>query len=256
MSDLHIGCAFTDHDRIESDLKLAREVGARVLINGDVFDAILPGDVKRFSPTALAPRLHNRADILNASLEWGVEILEPYRDLIGFIGVGNHDTALEKHHSVDLVAVLCDKIQVPYGGYCGYYIARWIYGKRAYHTVKIRYHHGAGGSSPVTKGIIDFARMAAFIDGDSDVCWIGHKHNRLIDTALREQVTPGGKLAHKPVLNIMSGAYLETYRQEDAPPRRASYAADKNLAPQSKGGVMLELDYHRSERTTIRAYCV
>lgn len=248
MSDLHIGGAFTVHERIEQDLKLAEQSDATILVNGDLFDAILPGDRKRYTPTALHPRLQNRADILNESLNWAFEILEPYKHRIGFLGVGNHDTALEKHHSVDLVSVLCDKLNVPYGGYCGYYRQSWTFGKRRYHTMLMRYHHGAGGSSPVTKGIIEFQRMAAWIDGNTDIVWLGHKHNRMVDDSVtREHVNKGGRLIYKPVLNVMTASYMRAYVQQKETPRRASYAADRNLAPQVMGGVMLTVTIHKEE---------
>ena len=47
MSDLHLGSACCDVGAIQSDLRRAKDLDARVLINGDVFDAILPGDRKR-----------------------------------------------------------------------------------------------------------------------------------------------------------------------------------------------------------------
>ena len=258
LSDLHIGSAFVDYDRIEQEFKLAREMGATVLINGDVFDAVLPSDMKRFNPTCLHPRLHNRADILNASIEWACEIFEPYKDLIGLVGVGNHDTALEKHHSVDAVALLCDRMGLNYGGYCGYFIQSWVYGLRNYHRLKIRYHHGAGGASPVTKGITDFQRMAAHVDGDTDLVWVGHKHNRLLVNSVRENVTAQGNFSVRQVINVMTGSYLDTYREQSSQDaikngRRANYAADWNIAPQDHGGAILEVSLNKNGKQ-MRAY--
>ncbi len=91
MSDLHLGAAHVDYKRIERDLREAKAAGDRILINGDVFDFILPSDHKRFSPDALHSRLRGRRDILNACLEWGTEFLAPYADQIDMIGIGNHE---------------------------------------------------------------------------------------------------------------------------------------------------------------------
>lgn len=138
------------------------------------------------------------------------------------------------------------------GGVCGYYRWTWIYQTRGYYTFKLRYHHGAGGSAPVTKGIIDFNRMAAFIC-DADVLWVGHKHNRFIDTGVRERLTAGDEVLHEPILCVMTGAYMDTYRQQTSENalsggRRASYGADMNLPPQRKGGVLLSITARRNAK--------
>jgi hypothetical protein len=40
-------------------------------------------------------------------------------------------------------------------------------------------HHGAGGSSPATKGMLDFGAIAKGVNADLIV--LGHKHNALVD---------------------------------------------------------------------------
>ena len=42
-------------------------------------------------------------------------------------------------------------------------------------------HHGAGANAPVTKGMLDFSRIARGVN--ADLIWIGHKHNSLIDAS-------------------------------------------------------------------------
>jgi len=252
MSDPHIGAAFVDYDRIKQDLRLAREHSARITINGDVFDNILPKDMKRYNPTALHPRLQNRSDILNAAVDFAFEILEPYKDLIDVIGVGNHDTCVEQRHSLDAVSILIQRLnqsgaKINHGGYAGWYVLRWKYGIRSYYTLKIRYHHGAGGASPVTKGITDFQRMNSFIEG-ADVVHVGHKHNRFVDTShMKQTLSNAGKVEHRRVVNVMTGSYMDTYSQQESQEildsgRRQNYAADWNIPQQEKGGVLLRID--------------
>ena len=249
MSDLHLGSAFTDEDAIVEDLKTARRYNARILLNGDVFDAIVPSDKKRYNPTAIHPRLRNRADVLNAAVDFASDLLKPYADLIDVIGVGNHETASEKYHAADPVSMLIRDLKgdIVHGGYCGYYVWRATYAKsqRQIWTLKVRYHHGSGGASPVTKGITDFQRMRSWI-GDADVITVGHKHNKMAVPDTRERLSNGNRVVYDPMLCVMTGAYLDTYRQQDnimETGRQANYASDWNVAPQPKGGILLEVEF-------------
>lgn len=252
MSDLHLGSAFTDEDAIIADLETARRHNARILLNGDVFDAIVPSDKKRYNPTAIHPKLRNRADVLGACVDHARELLAPYADLIDVIGVRNHETSSEKYHAVDPVSMLLYALggEARHGGYCGYYVMRGRYEKstRAIWTLKVRYHHGSGGASPVTKGITDFQRMRSWIS-DADVITVGHKHNKMVVPDQRERLSNSGNVVYEPLLCVMTGAYLDTYRQQGnilTEGRQANYTADWNVAPQPKGGVLLEITFTAS----------
>ena len=262
MSDLHIDSAHTDLSAIRRELDEARENGDRVLINGDVFDAILPSDRKRYTPVASRPELRGRIDVLNASIELAHDLLLPYADLIDMIGIGNHEASMEKHHSVDMVALLVDKLNaakgadINYGGYTGFveYVVPLSGSSR---RLVIYYHHGGGGAAAVTKGIIDFNRKAVFVD--SDVVWLGHKHNRITDTGGCRLSLP--KSGDSPALcqqvAVMTGGYMDHHKgQTQAEMKRkgrmASYASDWGLAPQWKGGARLLVSWDRNRDKTIR----
>jgi hypothetical protein len=254
LSDLHIGAASLDLAALKRDLQRARERNARILINGDVFDAILPSDKKRYNPTALHERIRGRADVLNAAIDWAVEILSPYGDLIDLIGIGNHETAVEKHHGSDPVAILINLLhreghsQIAYGGYTGW--VKYTFKTRSetptggqWWPLRIYYHHGSGGGAPVTKGMLTFSRKAMWVEG-SDVIWLGHQHHRTVDADVVQRLNKSNRVEHVRRLRVMSGSYLLTYEQQDpsealANGRRASYASDWGVAPQDKGGVFL-----------------
>jgi len=252
MGDLHIGSPYVDYERIKQDLDRARDLNADILINGDLLDAVLPKDNKRFTPTALHPRLQNRADVLNGAVDWAVELLSPYAPWIRVIGTGNHETVIEKYHSLDPISLIVGELNrshagsVDYGGYCGFFRRSWVYGQRKYFTLTLYRHHGSGGASPVTKGIIDFARMLAFID--ADVIVLGHKHNRLVEgSARRIRLNAGGEVVQDPVLCVMAGAYMNTYNEQSSEDalthgRRGNYAHEWNCAPQQPGGVFLRVE--------------
>ena len=269
MSDLHIGAANIDYRRIEKELETAKEKGDRILINGDVFDLILPKDHKRFTPDVLHPRLRGRRDIINEVIKMGLEMLGPYANQIDMVGLGNHETSTESYHSIDPLKLLVYELEkivaesdnkehvVHYGGYTGFVDYRFRYITKKGDEAKggqrwvVYYHHGSGGAAPVTKGMIDFNRKDVFID--SDVIWMGHKHNRL--TSHVEKLSCpllGRQPKTKDVRHIMTGSYQKTYVAQSQASvrkygRRSNYAADQGMAPQGKGGARVELHFPPSQ---------
>ena len=280
MSDLHIGAPQVDYKLIDKELKLAKENGDRILINGDIWDLILPKDHKRFTPSVLHPRLHGRTDVVNAAIDWAVEILSPYAHLIDMIGLGNHETSIEKFHSLDPLSILIHKLQeqlpaknkdhqINYGGYTGFvdYRFRWNEGGKVEddnrgggrNRVVVYYHHGSGADAPVTKGTIDMARKGWV---RADLVWMGHKHVRLSSHILQMSCPEVGvQPVFHDVRQVISGAYFDTYvgQAQDTirkHGRRTNYAADAGFAPQGKGGARLLLTFvrHTAEGRRIRTF--
>jgi hypothetical protein len=257
MSDLHIGAPQVNYKLIQRELENASKSGDRICINGDVFDAIIAGDHKRFTPDSIHPRLFGRKDTLNAAIEWGVELLGPYGQWIDMVGIGNHESAVEKYHAMDPVRILIYELSkllpkehkkhvIHYGGYTGFVDYRIPEsGKQASRWV-LYYHHGSGGASPVTKGMIDFNRKDTFVD--ADCIWMGHKHNRW--NASSEKISCPLASSKGPIVkvvrHVMTGSYMKTYVAQTQQSlkkhgRRTSYAADAGLSPQGQGGARVIL---------------
>lgn len=266
MSDLHLGARTTDVKAIKEDLETAKQNGYRININGDVFEAITPRDMKRFDANVLTRELCERKDILNASVDLAYKLLAPYAELIDVIGRGNHEDSALKHNSVDLVLMLIDRLQaltahkLYYGDSHGFIHYRFEHVNRGkVRSYVIYYHHGGGGAAPITKGIIDFNRINAFI-GNADLIWIGHKHNRIHDGTIIKMVCPkegNGEVKWQKVDCLMTGAYKNTYefqRQESIHDVGcfSNFASDKCMAPQRKGGavVLVSLVGHMSKITS------
>ena len=257
MSDLHIGASDCDKQLIRDDLEWARENKARVFIAGDVFDLILPKDHKRFTPSVLDPALAHTDAVLNAALELGTSILHPYADLIWVIGCGNHETAMTKWHSTDVIALLLERLQdgakhdIWHGGYTGAIVQPLsrpdgTHGRR----FCIWYHHGAGGAAPVSKGLIDFNRLSTWARG-ADVLWMGHKHNRYAVQVMERWIPRQGKtLEDRPVWQLMTGAYTGGVKPQvdSAGNYQGNWAQEKNMAPQGRGGIKLKFHMDRASR--------
>lgn len=262
MSDLHIGSLHTDYKLIESELKRAEAEDALIAINGDVFDAILPGDRKRYRANNLHPRMYSAGDdMIGESIRWAAEILAPYAKRILMIGDGNHDDSVARYHHIEPVKHLCILLAkdagkpIYYGGYHGFLHFKFPLANkntsRATGHYVIHYHHGAGGGAPVTKGAITFSRAQMWLEG-VDAIWRGHTHNKqagrdckiIFDSA---KVKPENRVISKDVLTIRTGAYMDTY-QGTTPEhlmehgRKDNYGALMDGSSLPKGGMMLELN--------------
>ena len=246
-SDHHLGAATTDEARIVKDLERARKENARIIVNGDVFDFILPGDRKRFQQSALADWLHGKDDIVNACIQRAYDLYAPYADLIDVIGDGNHDTALSKHHAADAVALLVQLLNertssnILHGGYRGWITYRWYVSTTATVNLKLYRHHGAGGGAPATRGMLDLTRMIGFVPM-ADVVTVGHKHHRWAAKYGYLQLLDSGREVESEGLFVMTGAYMDTY----AP--KGNYAANWNISPMPKGGVMVTARLKRNNK--------
>lgn len=260
-SDLHYGAAHVDYGLIKREWDWALENDARILINGDIFDAIFPTDKKRSTPDVLHPRLQGTRTPLTQAVRWAADDMAPYAHLIDVIGVGNHDTACEKHHNIDPVALLIEYLHaglprkhkdhiIHHGGYGGFVDYRFRTNGRMSEghggqRWVIYYHHGSGAAAPVTKGMIDFNRKDTFID--ADFLWMGHKHNRW-SGEVQKLSCPliGEDVKIRDVKHCMTGGYFNTYVGQSQASikkhgRRTNYAADAGMAPQGMGGARVEV---------------
>jgi hypothetical protein len=242
-SDIHVLSPHSRIDVVEKELRLARKLGARININGDLFDLILPSDLKRFVPSAVGS---SEDDLIDVALKEAVKIYSPYADLIDVVGMGNHEDAALKHHSTNLIKRFVEAInekggQAFYGGFAGYIVYDFRYrNMQNSGSYTIRYHHGSGGASIVTRGAIDFTRMAAWIS-DADMIWMGHKHFQRADRFAQERLTAGGNVYEHEVEGIMTGGYLSQMHKAD------SYATKKNLQHLPIGGAFATIKVNGNE---------
>lgn len=181
-SDIHFDSPDCDKDSLKLHMDYCLNDGRYILINGDLFDAILLKDMKR----AVPHNTDHRDNQLNVKLEEVAHFLTPYKDQILFIGRGNHEEAIIKHNGLDLTEMLVallnagNKHKIARGNYANFIRFTWLDNKKKSQAhYDIFAHHGAGGSAPVTKGMIDFSRLSKGIN--ADLIWVGHKHQSIVD---------------------------------------------------------------------------
>jgi hypothetical protein len=221
LSDLHIDAADHDRDQLIADLNAAKTLGARISINGDTVDAILPSDRKRHHPSV---GKHNpeRDDVINQIVRQAVDVLKPYADLIDVISPGNHERAVLKYHHVDITSMIVAMLNavrsdglppIHVGSYRGFQVYRLHADKGAGKTFTVFRHHGRGGSAPVTGGALDLDRIRK--DFDADLYWLGHKHQSIQRSFSRYTIGSKGKLYERKQRAVMSAGYKARLTTEE-----------------------------------------
>lgn len=233
ISDIHIGAAGFDKNYFHRYMERMHDECDFILINGDTMDLLLPKDYKRYSPDVVDPKFGNRSDIINASLEYAAKTLEPYADKIVLMGDGNHESVLQKYHSINVTKLLIKMLgdHIAYGGFCGFYKFFFRNGDSSGRNLVIYYHHGMGGHAPVSKGMIDFNRMDVQID-KADVIWFGHKHVSISDKSVRMGLSEQCKVYTRECIHVITSTFVR--------PLSSQFAVERGFSPNPMGGAILE----------------
>jgi hypothetical protein len=245
-SDLHLGSGHADHDLIARQFAKAQAIGARILINGDVFDAIGPKD-KRFDLNVLHPKVAGQKDLAKAIVTLGRDLLWPYRESIDLIGIGNHEETWINYGYNDPVQRLIEELNgdhrksppIRHASVMGFVRTRFVVdGHKPKPAHRLLYLHGTGGDSPVTKGTIDFNRKGR--NWTYDCLTFGHKHNYVCMADQIAEVDDAGFYSERRQLNLQTASYYRNYSQlPNDEPLNYSYAERSAHPPKPQGGVTL-----------------
>jgi hypothetical protein len=247
-SDLHIGSVNFDVQRWRRDMDAARSVGANVLINGDIFDAINCKD-KRYDPSVLVPELRGERDIQGTVVKMAFEYLKPYADLLRVIGGGNHEMKWTDDAGNDVTARLKEQLQaigspVLHGGTMGYIetIFRFGKGDKVPSTRHVLlYYHGTGSAGGrVGKGVAEFHHRST--EFEYDAVTAGHTHDRTFTDSVMIKLSLNGHVTPKERKAIRTGSYYQNYKRNgQKDPLDFSYAEKYGMAPKPLGGMFLRL---------------
>lgn len=200
---------------------------------GDTFCAMQGRGDPRGDKESVRPE-HWGGNYLDLLVKTAADWYTPYRHNIALIGLGNHETSVYKFHETCLVDRLSQCLRdkggiTRKGGYSGWVRIMATSNGRRRHSHTAFYHHGFGGGGPVTKGMIDFNRMAEYIVADSIIS--GHVHYKNITPVPRMHLSDASVLVRDTLQYVRCGPYKDEF--EDG---HAGFHVEKGRGPRPLGG--------------------
>lgn len=244
--DGHVDDPKFDGELFRSDHDEAIKKDGWILEGGDWSRCIIPADHKRYSA---GQEKRNRTAYGNYIVNYAAEIYRPYAHRILQMGNGNHVTAFQKYHDVDLTPLLLFSLNqglerpIMYGGYRGYIRLMFHHGENKHvRTFDILYWHGSGGGAEISKGTITTDRLSYY---RADLIWTEHIHKKTLDGNLMEKgLDREGRLYEKAKMGLITGCYLKD-EVTDCDINNVGYVIDfgeeKQRRPQGKGGAWLRI---------------
>jgi hypothetical protein len=233
-------------DLIERDLRQAKKVGGCVISAGDFFCAMQGKYDKRSSKDDLRPE-HAGGSYLDRLVDTAAEFLKPYVDVMGLMTLGNHETAIYSHYETCLLTRLVERLRLlgsdgKVGGYNGWvqFMGRSKSGVASAQW-RLYYHHGSGGDSPVTQGLLGMNRVSQYVDADGILS--GHIHARNLSTVCRERLSPNGQRRVGETALIRTS----TYKDEYAPLNGFHIEKGRGPRPVMRPGYWLSLKLDRTK---------
>lgn len=231
------------HDSIKCNLSLekkhldqALERDAMILDFGDTFDVMQGRKDPRRDPDEINPQF-NKKEYYDLVLEHVVRSYTPYKDNFVLFGTGNHENSVLRHSGTDLTGRLASALGCAAGKWGGW--VRFMFNcNQKNTTINLRYmHSGGGGSSPVTKGVINTARISAWLT-DADIVYTGHDHNQWVVPIEREGITRAGKPIRKQTLFVKGAGYKDGWGEG-----QEGFEVEFSGGPKPMGAVWLMFYY-------------
>ena len=214
-ADRHHDNIYCNRTLEKAHLEQAKEREALILDFGDVFCAMQG----KYDPRASKDVLREEDkvdDYLDAIVRHAEADYAPYADNWALMGRGNHDQNILKRHGVDIVNSLVDRLRdkhgsdVRCGGYGGWIRFMFKYHRTSQQSIRLKYHHGAGGGGPVTKGVIQTNRQAVYLR-NADIVVNGHTHDAWIVPISNEGLSETGVVKRGMTHFVRTPGYQDEY---------------------------------------------
>ena len=248
-SDRHFDSVKCDRVLMKKHLELAKQRNALIIDCGDFFDAMQGRFDPRRSYGEMRPEY--KEDVyLDAIVADAAKFMAPYAQNFLMIGHGNHDTSVIKNNSVDIVSNLVYHLNrdngtsIKVGGYGGW--VKFLFDTGHKTSINLKYFHGGGGDSPVTRGIIDTARMAVYLP-DAHIVVSGHNHNTYHAPLSRERITQRGTVYQDMIHFVRTPSYAIDYGDGTG-----GWHVERRGQPKPRGCVWVRFFFDASTATRIR----
>jgi len=237
-SDAHHDAVGADRELEEKHLREAVERNAYILDIGDLFDCMQGRYDKRADRSALREE-YQHGPYLDRLVDVAVERYRPFLERWVLISPGNHETSVAKHNDTNLTERLYARLKphaplLQMGTYQGFVRIRPKIASGRCGNLTIAYHHGFGGSAPVTRGTIQTNRMAIAYP-DADLVWSGHTHTEFYLSIARLRLNASDSVERDEQIHIRSPGYKEDLKKGEG------WAVEKGFMPQSLGAWWMKL---------------
>lgn len=204
------------HDLERKHLELARERGALIIDVGDLFCAMQG----KWDPRSNMDSIRKEdvgADYLDRIKRHAAAFYAPYAPNWLLMSRGNHESNIVNRHGTDLTSDLVSKLREAHGashlhvgGFGGWIKFMFHIHKTRRKAINLKYHHGAGGGGPVTRGVIQTNRQAVYLP-DAHIVVNGHTHDQWVVPIARERLTQQGDLSRDVLYFVRTGTYKDEY---------------------------------------------
>jgi hypothetical protein len=247
-SDAHHDAVGSDQTLEMKHLREAKERGALILDIGDLFDCMQGRYDKRADRSALRPE-YQHGPYLDRLVDVAVERYAPFADRWLLMSPGNHETSVAKHNDTNLTERLYARLKpsaplLQLGTYAGFVRLRMKRGGSRSGALTIAYHHGFGGSAPVTRGVIQTNRMAISYP-DADLVWSGHTHTDFYLSIARQRINASDYVERDEQIHIRSPGYKEDTLKGEG------WAVEKGFMPQSVGAWWMRVWLEKNARNGV-----
>jgi hypothetical protein len=237
-SDAHHDAVGADRELEDRHLKQAKALGAYILDIGDMFDCMQGRYDKRADRSALREE-YQHGPYLDRLVDVAYERYLPYADRWLLMSPGNHETSVAKHNDTNLTERLYARLKphaplLQMGTYQGFVRIRVSRRKVRRGSITLAYHHGFGGSAPVTRGVIQSNRMAISYP-DAEIVWSGHTHTEFYLSLARIRLNSEDVVTRDEQVHIKSPGYKEDTLKGEG------WAVEKGFMPQSLGAWWLKI---------------
>ncbi len=224
-ADRHWDNPMSNHAMQLKHLRRAKRINAGIIDIGDFFCAMQGRYDKRSNKDALRPE-HRANDYFDSLINTAEEFFSPYANNFITVGMGNHETEIEKHHEINLTNRLVKRLnehknldqsrhKIYNGQYSGWIVFEFKNENGSQETKKLWYIHGYGGGGPVTKGVIQSNRRAVYLP-NADFVVTGHIHEYWNLEIVKLQLdkilnTPKYAVTHEVQEHIQLPTYKDEY---------------------------------------------
>lgn len=246
-ADTHIGSSQFARRRFKEWLaKEAAQPNTYFIANGDIWDSLVPADVKRFRLSGIDPEYLkdpiNVDNIMDKGFWDFIEIVKPYASQFIGLGRGNHDDNLLKRYGVDLVSNACKVLETDDLGYSSLLRFKFQYhtGQGRTRRFNVFCHHGFGGSgrglgSDVNKYFLSTVPYYP----NNHLYILSHTHRKWSHAFKQVDTDASDKWRDREIWMVNTGSFRKTLTKGVVP----NYEEIALYPPTILGGMTIEVDF-------------